>query len=147
MSLGDTIKAIRAQRGLVYLPHPFGYERRSDQLSFEALDNLWDKIDIVEIFNARNWNYRDNALAAELASKHNKPGGVGSDAHFAWEVGRSFAHIPNFDGPGTFLASIRQASYVLRPCPFLCRVFFKIYKRVADRPLPHNRTLEEHLPT
>ena len=136
MSLADTIKAIRGQGGLVYLNHPFGYGRRAAKLSLAELDGLWDKIDIVEIFNGRNWNQQANDLAKELALKHNKPGGVGTDAHSPWEVGRSFVSMEDFDGPETFLAALRHASYVCRPCPRVYRVLFKVRKMIFPRSLP-----------
>lgn len=134
MSLADTIKAIRDQGGLVYLNHPFGYGRRSAKLSLAELDGLWDMIDIVEVFNGRNWNRRANDLAKELALAHGKPAGVGTDAHSAWEVGRSFVRMKDFDGPETFLASLRNANYVCRPCPLGYRLLFKARKTLLLRP-------------
>ncbi len=74
MSLLETIDAIHSQGGLVYLNHPFGYAKRATQLSFEALSGLWDKIDIVETFNGRNWKQRANVRAKQLALTQNKPG-------------------------------------------------------------------------
>lgn len=136
MSLSDTMKAIRHQGGLLYLNHPFGYGRRAAKLSLAELDGLWDKIDIVEIFNGRNWNRRANDLAKELALKHNKPGAVGTDAHSPWEVGRSFVNMEDFDGPETFLAALRNATYICRPCPFAYRLLFKARKLLLQRPLP-----------
>ena len=136
MSLADTIKAIREQGGLVYLNHPFGYGRRAAKLSLAELDGLWDKIDIVEIFNGRNLNQQANDLAKKMALAHGKPGGVGTDAHSAWEVGRSFVSMEDFDGSETFLAALRHASYVCRPCPFAYRLLFKARKLLLQRPLP-----------
>ena len=135
-SLAETIEAIRGQGGLVYLNHPFGYGQRSAKLSLDDLDSLWDMIDLVEIFNGRNWNRRANDLARELALAHGKPGAVGTDAHSPWEVGRSFVRMPDFDGPKTFLAALRHASYVCRPCPFAYRLLFKARKIILQRPLP-----------
>ncbi len=136
MSLAKTIQAIRRQGGLVYLNHPFGYTRRSAQLSLADLEGLWDKIDIVEIFNGRNWDQEANRRAQELALARHKPGGVGTDAHSAWEVGRSFVRMPDFDGPETFLAGLYHASYVCRPCPHTYRVLFKVRKVLWSRLLP-----------
>lgn len=136
MSLADTIKAIRDQGGLVYLNHPFGYGRRAAKLSLDNLDGLWGMIDIVEIFNGRNWNRRANDLAKELALKHNKPGAVGTDAHSPWEVGRSFVSMEDFDGLETFLVALRHATYICSPCPFAYRLLFKARKLLLHRPLP-----------
>jgi predicted metal-dependent phosphoesterase TrpH len=136
MSLADTIQAIRSQGGLVYLNHPFGYARRSAQLSLSDLEDLWDKIDIIEIFNGRNRDQGANRQALKLALARRKPGGVGTDAHSAWEVGRSFVRMPDFEGPEAFLAGLYHASCVCRPCPHTYRVLFKARKILLSRPLP-----------
>ncbi len=136
MSLSDTMKVIHHQGGLVYLNHPFGYGRRAAKLSLDDLDSLWGMIDIVEIFNGRNWNRRANDLAKKLALKHNKPGAVGTDAHSPWEVGRSFVSMEDFDGPEKFLAALRHATYICSPCPFAYRLLFKARKLLLQRPLP-----------
>jgi predicted metal-dependent phosphoesterase TrpH len=137
MTLAETVDAIRAQGGLVYLNHPFGYGRRSAQLSLTVLEDLWERIDLVEIFNGRNWNQRANTLAGEWARMHGKPGGVGTDAHSAWEVGRSFVRMSGFDGPASFLAALHEARYVCRPCPYAYRVLFKARKMLLTRPSPY----------
>ncbi len=136
MSMAGTIESIRSQGGLVYLNHPFGYSTRAGRLEIEALDGLWDQIDVVEVFNGRNMNQRANAMAASLARIRNKPGGVGSDAHSAWEVGRGCVCMPDFDGPGEFLAALRHATYACRPCPVAYRVVFKARKMLWPRPRP-----------
>lgn len=139
MSLAETIEAIRMQGGLVYLNHPFGYERRSARLSLSHLEPLWNRIDVVEIFNGRNWSRQANQSARDWAAEHGKPGGAGTDAHSAWEVGRSFVRLREFDGPRTFLAALRDAQYVCRPCPHAYRVLFKARKILLPRPQPRRR--------
>jgi predicted metal-dependent phosphoesterase TrpH len=145
MTLRDTMDAIHEQNGLVYLNHPFGYDRRSKKLSLPDLDGLWDRIDVVEIFNGRNWSQRANIRATRLAWEHGKPGGVGTDAHSAWEVGRSFVRMGAFDGPQGFLASLPHARHCCRPCPHAYRFLFKIRKMVLARPRP-DHLLERGLP-
>ena len=138
MSMASTIDAIRDQGGVVYLNHPFGYGQRSSRLVIKDLDGLWDKIDIVEIFNGRNRTQEANDRAKELALKYGKPGGVGSDAHSSWEVGRSYVCVETFDGPKELVLALRKARYVCRPCPFVYRVLFKARKLLAPRPVPHS---------
>jgi predicted metal-dependent phosphoesterase TrpH len=137
MSMAETIRAIHGQAGIVYLNHPFGYARRTAKLSIEVLNEIWSQTDIVEIFNARNPNQRSNQLAWEEAKKHSKPGGVGTDAHSEWEVGRSFVCMPDFDKPEMFLLALRKASYVCQSCPLTYRIMFKARKLFLPRPLPN----------
>ena len=136
MPMPQTIRAIREQGGLVYLNHPFGYSRRTHRLQIAALKDLWDRIDIVEIFNGRNIGQLPNKLAGNLAASRSKPGGAGSDAHSVWELGRSFVCIPQFEGPQEFLAALRRASYRYRPCPVTYRIAFKMRKLLFARPVP-----------
>ncbi len=134
MSMAETIAAIREQNGLVYLNHPFGYSKRSTKLQIDDLDDLWDKIDIVEVFNGRNRDQISNKLALELAKMHHKPGGVGTDAHSPWEVGRSFVQMAGFKDNEEFLVALRNAKYACRPCPFSYRIAFKARKVLLPKP-------------
>jgi predicted metal-dependent phosphoesterase TrpH len=134
MSMVETIRAIRNQGGLVYLNHPFGYSRRRGRLNLEAVRHLWGQIDAVEIFNGHNMIQQENMLAVELARAHGKPGGVGTDAHSAWEVGRSFVRMSEFNNPETFLASLANATYRCRPCPVAYRAAFRARKMLWPRP-------------
>ncbi len=136
MTLAETFRAIHGQGGLVYLNHPFGYRTRGGSLRLDVLDSLWDEIDIIEIFNARNRSEDANRLAERLARQRGKPGGAGTDAHSAWEVGRAYVSMPGFDGPRDFLASLAKAAFMRRPCPFAYRLAFKARKVLWPRPQP-----------
>jgi len=136
MSMRETIHAIRQQGGLVCLNHPFGYSRRTCRLQITALKDLWDQIDIVEVFNGRNIERTANELAANLAASRAKPRGAGSDAHSPWEVGRTFVCVPPFEGPKEFLTALRAANCVHRPCPLAYRLAFKMRKLLFPRPVP-----------
>ncbi|MBL7814942.1 MAG: PHP domain-containing protein [Saprospiraceae bacterium] len=69
----DVLNAIRAQGGLVLLPHPFESHKKVDFLAEQA--------DAIEIFNARA-SFDANKKAAELVTSLGKPSYVASDAHF-----------------------------------------------------------------
>jgi predicted metal-dependent phosphoesterase TrpH len=103
LPLAEAIGQIRAQRGLVYLPHPFDPGRST--LEPASTRQLCDDglADVVEVFNRR---------AAELAARYDLPGGAGSDAHDPEGIGAAYLEMPDFDGPADFLAALRQASVV-----------------------------------
>lgn len=82
----EVINEIRQQGGLAILPHPF-----KDELRFSAEEI--GKFDAIEV-NARMSKW-DNKKAAELGKKFTKPLIAGSDAHFAWEIGRAFNCLPS----------------------------------------------------
>jgi hypothetical protein len=136
MTLAETFRAIHEQGGLVYLNHPFGYSSRSASLRLDVLESLWAEVDVVEVFNARNRGGDANRLAARMARRRGKPGGAGSDAHSAWEVGRTYVSMPGFDGPRSFLASLARAAFTLRSCPFAYRLAFKARKMLWPGPRP-----------
>jgi predicted metal-dependent phosphoesterase TrpH len=104
----EAVGRIRQQSGLVYLPHPFDNARHS--LGADAERLCADRMaDIVEVFNAKIADQRLNQQAAALASRWDLPGGAGSDAHDPSGIGAAYLEMPDFDGPASFLASLRSA--------------------------------------
>src|SRR5713226_6792033 len=59
MTPEETVRAIREQRGIVGVPHPFDRFRDSP-LTLDALNRIVDDVDVIEVFNARNLVQRDN---------------------------------------------------------------------------------------
>ena len=105
LSPGETIGAIRAQGGVVYVPHPLDRVRRSP-LGLDSLTAILHEVDALEIFNARVTLQGDNRRARLLAEAHGLPGGAGSDAHTAREIGRAYVQMPLFDGPTDFIQKL-----------------------------------------
>lgn len=108
LPLADAVAAIRDQGGLVYLPHPFDPARGSLGPAAAALCAA-GRADIVEVFNPKIKDQRQNTSAAELALAWNLPGGAGSDAHDPAGVGAAYVEMPDFDGPAGFLGALRSA--------------------------------------
>lgn len=105
LSPAETIAAIRAQGGLVYVPHPLDSVRRSP-LKRAALDAIVDEIDVLEVFNARVLLPWDNRRAREFALAHGIPAGGGSDAHIPAEIGAAYVEMPPFSGRDDFMRQI-----------------------------------------
>jgi predicted metal-dependent phosphoesterase TrpH len=82
---------VRDQGGLVYLPHPYAEGKGGGGRLAEELAPL---VDIVEVHNGRLHDPRQNERAAELAARHGRLRGAGSDAHTLREVGRSWVELP-----------------------------------------------------
>jgi predicted metal-dependent phosphoesterase TrpH len=89
LSALDTIAAIRAQGGLVGIPHPFDARRGFGRHGTD-LESIADKIDWVEAYNARVLGGSANEKAALFAVGHNLPGVAASDSHTVLEVGVSY---------------------------------------------------------
>jgi predicted metal-dependent phosphoesterase TrpH len=106
-SPADAARAIRAQGGVVYVPHPFDPMRRN--MAEPALYELADAglIDAVEVVNAKTSLRSLNERAAEFADEFDLAAGAGSDAHVPNALGAAYVEMPDFDGPGDFLAKLR----------------------------------------
>ena len=102
----EAARAIRAQGGVVYVPHPFDPMRRNMaesalyQLAIEGL------IDAVEVLNAKTSLRSLNERAAHFADEFGLARGAGSDAHVPLALGSAYVEMPDFDGPADFLAKL-----------------------------------------
>lgn len=108
LPLAEVVARIRAQGGLVYVPHPFDRGRSSLGAALPRLCEQGD-VDVIEVFNAKIADQALNDQAAVLAAAYGLPGGAGSDAHDSDGVGAAYLEMPAFDGPGGFLAALRRA--------------------------------------
>lgn len=106
----ETIERIREQGGIVYVPHPFDRVRGS-RISEVQLDAIVDKIDVLEVFNARNALPRFNAQALAYAKKKGILMGAGSDAHTTREYGAAYVELPRFDDADSFRESLKSGNW------------------------------------
>src|SRR5204862_2681309 len=113
MSFADTVAAIRAQGGLVYLPHPF--DRLHAIPDATTLQRHLADIDVFEVYNARLLFEAYNDEALRFATKYNLTMGAGSDAHVLQGLGTGALRMRAFDGPEAFLVSLRTAQVLRRP--------------------------------
>jgi predicted metal-dependent phosphoesterase TrpH len=107
MTMAETIAAIRAQGGLVYVPHPF--DRFHSVPDYEHLLEIVEEIDILEVFNPRVALTAFNEEAERFARKYRIVPGAGSDSHVAQGLGSVRVRIHDFDGPAEFLEAMRDA--------------------------------------
>lgn len=104
----ETCERIRAQGGVVYVPHPFASGKGGGG---RILAGIHDLVDAVEVFNARIHSQSLNERAALWAREHGLPAGAGSDAHTLGEVGRAYVEVPPFDDTrASFLEALRAGT-------------------------------------
>ncbi len=101
----ETIELVRAQGGLVGIPHPFDRFRGS-LLRDARLATLATNVDWVESHNARVIGHAGNEKAALFALEHGLPGVAVSDAHSVMEVGIAYTVL---DGVPDDAAGLRAA--------------------------------------
>lgn len=108
----EAAERIRAQGGVVYVPHPFDPMRRN--LAEPVLHDLARAglLDAVEAWNAKTSLRSLNEQAAAFAAAYDLPAGAGSDAHVPDAIGAAYVEMPDFDGPREFLAALQEAVVV-----------------------------------
>lgn len=102
----ETIARVHEQGGIVSVPHPFS-RNRLYHIKSGALERVWQSIDCIEVFNAREAFMADNRRADAFAKERGIPGAVGSDAHRASEIGRAWIEVDEFAGRDDFVAALR----------------------------------------
>ena len=122
LSPEETIARIKAQDGLVCIPHPFDTIRKS-AIHNQILEDLAKQIDIVEAFNARSPFPWGTVRARLFADKHGILKSAGSDAHSVHEIGSAYIEMPEFNSKDEFLTSLAQGKiFGKRLSPFVhCR--------------------------
>jgi predicted metal-dependent phosphoesterase TrpH len=109
----EAVAAIKAQGGLVYVPHPFDAMRHC--LSEDALTGLARDggLDIIETVNAKTSLASCNARAAAFAQQWDLAGAGGSDAHVPQAFGAAWTDVADdadLTTPAGFLAALRSPS-------------------------------------
>ena len=131
MTMEETIAAIRAQGGSVYLPHPF--DRLHAIPDARTLHRHLGEIDVFEVYNARLLldGYNDEAL--RFARKYNLTMGAGSDAHVLQGVGTGAVRMRAFGNAEEFLISLRSAEILRRPKSLVYLQSMKWVAQARDR--------------
>jgi predicted metal-dependent phosphoesterase TrpH len=107
LSPQETIRRLKDQGAFISVSHPFDRMRAGGWEEKDLLEIL-SEIDAIEVFNSRCMLPSFNRKAKEFAEKHNIAGTVGSDAHAAFELGRSVMLLDQFNGPEEMRRIIRR---------------------------------------
>jgi len=133
LSAVETAERIKAQGGLVCIPHPFDRFRNS-VIKREALMEVLPYVDIIEIFNSRTSLLRDSKKAGDFASEHKKIAAAGSDSHTPLELGHVKVELPEFHSPEELLHSLHHGSIMgsrSNPLVHVLTAYTKVKKRLA----------------
>lgn len=112
----ETIRRLREQGAFISVSHPFDRLREGGWREDDLLE-IFPDVDAVEVYNSRCMFPRFNREAREFARKYNVAGTVGSDAHAAFELGRSLLNLEPFEGADGLRAVIRNARFETRWSP------------------------------
>jgi predicted metal-dependent phosphoesterase TrpH len=116
LSPRETIQRLRDQNAFISVSHPFDEFRSGGWEEVDLLEII-PLVDAIEVYNSRCMRPIFNRRAMEFAKKYNAPGTVGSDAHTAFELGRSLVLLEPFEGPDELRKVIHTAKYQTRWSP------------------------------
>lgn len=101
----ETMRLIREQGGLVYVPHPFDVLKLK-RLKAHELVELEGLIDIIEAFNGKPRFPGANILAGRFLARHPFRHAAGSDSHDPTRIGAAHVEMEEFDGPRDMLEKL-----------------------------------------
>jgi hypothetical protein len=107
LSVTETVAQIKAQGGLVCIPHPYDRLRLS-VFRDRVFEDIMPQVDIIEAFNARSLSSVSSKRAWKMAQKYGKRTSAGSDAHTLPEIGNAYVEMPDFNNKDEFLASLAK---------------------------------------
>ena len=132
LSPREAIRRLKDQGAFISVSHPFDRWRSGHWQLPDLLEILPD-VDAIEIYNSRCWLPRFNREARLFAEEHDLAGTVGSDAHTAFELGRSSMLLEPFEGPDQLRQVIRQGVPRMRwslPWVHLTSRYAVVYKKL-----------------
>ncbi len=112
----ETLRHLKDQGAFISVSHPFDSFRSGGWQESDLLEIL-SQVDAIEVYNSRCWLPSFNREARRFAEKHRLAGTVGSDAHVAFELGRSLMMLESFDGPEGLRKVIRTGKPKVRWSP------------------------------
>jgi predicted metal-dependent phosphoesterase TrpH len=126
----ETIEAVRAQGGLVGIPHPFDRFRGS-MLKDPGLEAMAQLVDWVETHNARVVGGNGNERAQQFAREMGLPGVAVSDAHSVLEVGVAYTALDTDPStPEGLLAALTTVDLVPGRASYIVRTLTPVAKLV-----------------
>jgi predicted metal-dependent phosphoesterase TrpH len=131
LPLAEAVAAIKAQGGLVYVPHVV--DRFRNGVGAERLRKIAQDVDILEVFNARAPLQRFNREARVLCDHYGLVAAAGSDAHEASELGSTHILIEPFEGPQDLLEKLSRATWVGHPTSQARRLWLRIRRSITPR--------------
>lgn len=117
LSPRETIARLKEQGAFISVSHPFDEFRAGGWKESDLLEIL-PLVDAIEVYNSRCMLPRFNRQAEAFAHRHNLAGTVGSDAHAAFELGRSLLLLDQFKGADGLRKVIHGAKARVRWSPW-----------------------------
>jgi predicted metal-dependent phosphoesterase TrpH len=131
----EVIQRLRDQEAFISVSHPYDSMRSGGWKEPDLLE-IVPLVDAIEVYNSRCMRPSFNRMARLFAENHKIPGTVGSDAHAAFEVGRSVMRLEAFEDADGLRRVIRAGEPVTKWSPpwfhFTSR-YATVTKRIQKR--------------
>lgn len=124
LSPADTIKAIKAQGGLVYVPHPFETVRKGMQQA--VMNELANDIDIVEIHNGRAVFQNRSQKAIIWATMNHTARAASSDAHGAHGLAKTYTLVSEVPTAKNLLTLLAKSQVIVARPPLKTLLYPKL---------------------
>ena len=126
LTFSETLKEIKNQGGIAYLPHPYDLYRKGKPKLKIVLPYI-DEIDIIEVFNAKYFTKFEIQKSYKLAKRYKKIKGYGSDAHKPKDLAKGYITVRSDNdnvNRETLLKLLSDESKILKTVE-IKRSFFK----------------------
>lgn len=137
LSAKETIRQIKTQGGIVYVPHPYDDKRKKTVLKELIIWENRNQIDCIEIHNGRNIFPECDVRQKEIAEKYNLQAVVGSDAHTWLEIGRNYmiCRDMKLDSAEAFKIAVNEFVFRESNCLRISHQITKIVKllKIAEK--------------
>lgn len=130
LSPEETIRRIKAQDGLVYIPHPFETVRKG--LHPHSLDQLSNQIDIIEVCNGRAFLQNRGAQAVVWAKLNQIPRAASSDAHGIRGLGKTYTRFSELPTQLTLVQGLDGAA-LMTDRPSVRALLYPKYHRLRKK--------------
>ncbi len=125
-SILATAQAIKAQGGLVYIPHPFETLRKG--VSEASLNQIAELVDIVEVHNGRAVFQNRSPQAAAWARMNRKAVAASSDAHGHKGLGGTYTLVAELPTAQTLVKLLKKGRFVTNRPPLRTLLYPKIHR-------------------
>lgn len=105
----ETIRRIKKQGGLVYIPHPFETVRKG--LSIATLNKISKDVDIIEAYNGRAVFQNRTRDALAWSREYNVPAAASSDSHGRAGWGRTYTVLSDLPTRKNLVKLLQEAQH------------------------------------
>lgn len=126
----DTVRHIKDQGGIVYIPHPFETFRKG--MGPQTLESIADFVDIIEVCNGRAFMQNRSTQAVVWAKLNQKDSAASSDAHGYRGLGRTYSDLPEMPTRSNLL-QILDRSVLRTQNPTVQALLYPKYHRLRKR--------------